>query len=165
MQTAKFDHDHGHACRDCYGVRSASSSAVEESAASGQEQNIGTGTIGVVEIRQLDQHPVGSRFERGTPGQLRAVSKILWPPRRFRANELRVSVEDCGSPVPLCVARLPAEKAAEGCRSPKLRGIIQPAFRCGHSFCYAAIAGGFNSLAPELGAMLTRLQHILSEMG
>ena len=107
MQTAKFDHDHGHACRDCYGVRSASSSAVEESAASGQEQNFGTGIIGVVEIRQ---HPVDSRFGRGTPARLGAVSKILRPPRRFRANEWRVSVVDCGSPLPLCVARLPVKK-------------------------------------------------------
>jgi hypothetical protein len=65
MQTAKFDHDHGHARRDCYSVRSASSSAVEKSAASGQEQYFGTGNIGVVEIRQ---HPVGSRFERGAAG-------------------------------------------------------------------------------------------------
>jgi hypothetical protein len=65
MHTAKFDHDHGHACRDCHGMRSASLSAVEQSAASGQEQNFGTGNIGVVEIRQ---HPVGSRFERGAAG-------------------------------------------------------------------------------------------------
>jgi mRNA-degrading endonuclease toxin of MazEF toxin-antitoxin module len=50
---------------------------VEESAASGQERNFGTGTIGVDEIRQLDQHPVGGRFGRGTPSRLRAVSKIL----------------------------------------------------------------------------------------
>jgi hypothetical protein len=40
----------------------------------------------------------------------RAVSKILWPPRQFLANEKRVSVVDCGSPLPLCVARLPVKK-------------------------------------------------------
>ena len=39
-----------------------------------------------------------------------AVSKLLWSPRRFRANELRVSVADCGSPLPLCVALLPVKK-------------------------------------------------------
>jgi len=43
-------------------------------------------------------------------GHARAVSKILWPPKRLRANELRVSVVDCGSPLPLCVARLPVKK-------------------------------------------------------
>jgi hypothetical protein len=64
------------------------------------------------------------RFEGRVNAELRtgAVSKSLWPPRRFRANELRVSVVDCGSPsaarqnaparrrLPLCVARLPVKK-------------------------------------------------------
>ena len=56
---------------------------------------------------------------------------------RQRARPNRNTRQRLGLRQPSAALRRPpsGEKAAEGCRSPKPRGIIQPAFRCGHSFC------------------------------
>ena len=61
-----------------------------------------------------------------------AQSKTLRAIRTPPANTLRLGLRRSSA----ALRQLPCGGiAAEGYRSPKPRGIIQPAFRCGHSFC------------------------------
>jgi hypothetical protein len=54
--------------------------------------------------------------------------------KRLEADESRASVLDRGSPLPLFNRETCDAKAAEGCRSPKPRGISPPVFHPRYRF-------------------------------
>jgi hypothetical protein len=66
--------------------------------------------------------------------KLYAQFQKLWPLQRLGAAELRASVLDCGSLLPLFHRELMTPTVAEDCRSPKPRGNFWSAFsEPGHS--------------------------------
>jgi hypothetical protein len=70
---------------------------------------------------------------------------LVLPPQKRGAAELRASVLDCGSPLPLCSLMAGNLKAAEGCRSPRPLGVFRRAFRVRPLFQLA------RSIGPHFG--------------